>query len=185
MNASAKSGRVILIVTGTDVHPFTRLRDWADRWAARHPEDDVLIQHGFTPAPAVARGVELLTPDDLRADIAAADVVISHGGPGTISSVRAFGIVPIIVPRDPAQGEHVDDHQMRFARWAADHELGVLVLETTDLDAAVESAAGRERLVGDPRDQIDESVDALGARMQVLARGGRTRWSFPSLHRRR
>ena len=37
-----------------------------------------------------------------------------------ISDVRAAGLHPVVVARDPSLGEHVDGHQMRFvARVAA------------------------------------------------------------------
>jgi hypothetical protein len=45
-----------------------------------------------------------------------ADVVVLHGGPASIMEVRGLGKLPVVVPRDPRYGEHVDGHQLRFAR---------------------------------------------------------------------
>ena len=42
-------------------------------------------------------------------------MAVCHGGPGTIMDAREAGHVPLCVPRDPKLGEHVDDHQQRFA----------------------------------------------------------------------
>jgi UDP-N-acetylglucosamine transferase subunit ALG13 len=46
--------------------------------------------------------------------------VVCHGGPATIMLARQCGRMPLVVPRDPERGEHVDDHQLRFSRWMAD-----------------------------------------------------------------
>ena len=45
--------------------------------------------------------------------------------PGEALQAFAHGKVPIVVPRQSAFGEHVDDHQVRFARKIADRILVV------------------------------------------------------------
>ncbi|MBX9386736.1 glycosyltransferase [Streptomonospora nanhaiensis] len=105
---------LVLVAVGTDHHPFTRLIDWADTYAAERPEVRVLVQHGATPAPGTAEGVGLIDRDRLGAAMRAAAAVVTHGGPATISEARAAGRLPIAVARDPELGEHVDDHQLRF-----------------------------------------------------------------------
>ena len=104
---------MILVLVGTDHHPFDRLVRWADRWAGAHPAR-VVIQHGSARPPAHAEGVVLLAVPELAELQAAATAVVCHGGPGTIAGARGAGIRPIVVARDPARGEHVDDHQRRF-----------------------------------------------------------------------
>ncbi|MDS1269808.1 glycosyltransferase [Lipingzhangella sp. LS1_29] len=99
---------------GTDHHPFPRLVRWLDAWATAHPEVRVLLQHGATPAPDIASGVEFLDHTELRAAMAEATAVVCHGGPATIMEARHAGHLPLVVARDPELGEHVDDHQFRF-----------------------------------------------------------------------
>ncbi|WP_162529658.1 glycosyltransferase [Nocardioides caldifontis] len=135
------TGRRITVVVGTDHHPFERAVRWADDWQRRHPEEQVTVQHGYTRAPEVAAGVELMAPDELSALLAASDVVVTHGGPGTIMGARNAGHHPLVLPRDPLHGEHVDGHQMHFAAWAAEKQLVQLV---------------------DTPERLDEEVDALG-----------------------
>ena len=50
---------------------------------------------------------------------AAADLVISQVGPGTIADANRAGHRPIVVPRDPRLGEVVDDHQVAFGEFMA------------------------------------------------------------------
>jgi UDP-N-acetylglucosamine transferase subunit ALG13 len=108
--------RLVVALAGTDHHPFDRLVQWVDAAAVRRPDIRFLVQHGSaTTPPQVAEGTPFLSHDVLVALLAQASVAICHGGPGTIMDAREAGHVPLCVPRDPALGEHVDEHQKRFA----------------------------------------------------------------------
>jgi UDP-N-acetylglucosamine transferase subunit ALG13 len=109
----------IFVTVGTDHHPFDRLVSWADRWARDHPETGVTIQFGQAAAPATAEGLISLPAPAVRTQMAAADVVVTQGGPGGIIDARAVGRLPIVVPRRHDLGEHVDDHQVAFAQHLA------------------------------------------------------------------
>ncbi|MBT1002468.1 hypothetical protein KIH31_07615 [Paenarthrobacter sp. DKR-5] len=141
---NARAGRTIAVLVGTDHHPFQRAVDWADTWAARNPQDDVVVQHGHSPAPRVASGVAFLGPADLAALMSGSDIVVSHGGPATISGARASGHLPLVLARDPRLGEHVDDHQQRFARWSGQRSLVVCVESVQELEARVALCAERK-----------------------------------------
>jgi len=112
---STPSSGLVLVVVGTDHHPFDRVVGWADEWAASHPGQRVLVQYGTSRPPATAEGRDLLPVGELTALMSEATVVVCHGGPGTIMGAREAGHVPIVVPRRSDLGEHVDDHQVRFA----------------------------------------------------------------------
>jgi UDP-N-acetylglucosamine transferase subunit ALG13 len=70
----------------------------------------------------------MMTPEELVEAISQAGVVVTHGGPATIALARAHGKVPLVVPRLKAEGEHVDDHQVWYARKLAEQQ-EVVVLE--------------------------------------------------------
>lgn len=127
----------ITVLVGTDHHDFSRVVRWADAWQQEHPADEVLVQHGFSPAPVSARGVELVPPTELVDLLTGADVVVTHGGPGTIMSARHAGHHPLAVPRDPSLGEHVDGHQMRFVTWAAAKGLCTETVSVEELSEVV------------------------------------------------
>lgn len=114
----------VLVVLGTDYHPFSRLVQWVDAWVgAQEPGYRSVVQHGYTPPPILGEGRKLLAHDELQSLIADADIVVMHGGPASIMEARGLGKVPIVVPRDPRHGEHVDGHQLRFARRVAELNL--------------------------------------------------------------
>lgn len=105
----------IVVLLGTDHHPFDRLVGWTDAAARRDPATRFVVQYGTSAPPGVAEGHEFLTHTEMVELLAGADGVVCHGGPGTIMDARDAGHVPVCVPRDPSRGEHVDGHQQRFA----------------------------------------------------------------------
>lgn len=107
------------MTVGTDHHPFTRLIDWVDAWAADRSDVHLVVQHGSARPSRVGTNHELLGGDEIAAEYAAADVVISQVGPGTIADANRAGHRPIVVPRDPDLGEVVDDHQVAFGEFMA------------------------------------------------------------------
>ncbi len=109
----------IFVTVGTDHHPFTRLLDWIDDWAATRDDVDLVVQHGAAPPSRYGTNHELLGSEDLAAQYAAADLVVSQVGPGTIADANRAGHRPVVVPRDPALGEVIDDHQVAFGDFMA------------------------------------------------------------------
>jgi UDP-N-acetylglucosamine transferase subunit ALG13 len=108
---------LVLVTVGTDHHPFDRLIHWVDDWLeGSAPEVRCLVQSG-TSAPSRAAAWQRYLPyQELQASMREAVAVVCHGGTGTTLGALHLGRVPIVVPRQGALGEHVDDHQVAFAR---------------------------------------------------------------------
>ena len=140
----SRPSRTITVLVGTDCHPFGRIIDWADKWAQANPSDRVIVQHGHSSPPRIAAGRDFVSPKELATLLQESEIVVLHGGPATISGARRAGHLPLVFPRDPLYGEHVDDHQQRFARWSAERGLAVCVESAAELDAHVAAAAQTE-----------------------------------------
>lgn len=111
----------VLVVVGTDIHQFDRLMGWLERWhASRRERPSMIVQYGYSRRPEVPGAVDFLDHQEIHSAITSATLVVTHGGPASIIEARRAGRLPIVVPRDPSRGEHVDDHQQRFARRLAD-----------------------------------------------------------------
>jgi len=126
---------MIFVTVGTPEFPFDRLM--------RAVEDlpGVFVQFGTSKPPA-CRGEAWLDWDSMQQTLSAAEVVVCTAGPGTLFEVWERGMVPVVVPRDPAYGEHVDDHQLRFAATLGDR--AEVCLDLSDLPRAIERARGRK-----------------------------------------
>ncbi|MGI5521980.1 glycosyltransferase [Micromonospora sp. CA-259024] len=159
----------LLVAVGTDKHPFDRLVDWLTQWHAQATAPvGLTVQHGHTSAPQVPGAVPFLGHDALQQAMANADLVVCHGGPATILEARRHGRLPIVVPRDPTRGEHVDDHQQLFARRLGAAGL-VALCETREAlhDALTAGLADPSRYA------VAADPDAHEARRAAVARVGR------------
>jgi hypothetical protein len=114
------------------------------------------IQRGVTELPAGWSGSATLVPSELSASIGQADIIITHGGPATISEARAAGKIPIVVPRSRACHEHVDDHQLRYAKHLAAAQEIVLAEDPADLPAIIRNFASITSGMPSPRRQDPE-----------------------------
>ncbi|WP_434743697.1 glycosyltransferase [Micromonospora sp. SH-82] len=184
------TGRVrVLVAVGTDKHPFDRLTGWIEQW---HPSVadrvDLTVQHGHTRAPAVPGAAPFLGHADLQDAMSGADLVVCHGGPATILEARRNGHLPIVVPRDPTYGEHVDDHQLLFARRLGAAGLVALCESRTDLVEALTAGfadPARFTVTTDDgtADARQAAVDRVGRIVEDLVASStarpRHRWWWP------
>ncbi len=101
------------------------------------PGADILWQIGSSTSGAGIPGrVEESVPNvELRQAIAAADLVVAHSGIGSAITALELGKRPVLVPRRPAFGEHVDEHQSLIARELSGRRLAVSC-EADELSAA-------------------------------------------------
>lgn len=171
----------VLVVVGTDHHPFDRVVAWVDAWAHRRGiADRVVIQYGNSAAPTYAQGHRLLDHSQILDLMLGARAVVTHGGPATIVEVRSLGKRPIVVARDPQLGEHVDEHQQLFTRRFAARSL-IELCDTEEsltrcLDWALETSEEFE--VGAVERQayateVAEAVARTGALIDGVSRSSR------------
>lgn len=154
---------MILVTVGTHEDPFDRLVAAAERLAAAG--EDVVVQTGTSTVPTPhCTAHRVLPPSALDALVRRAEVVVTHGGPGSILQARAAGHVPIVVPRRSAHGEHVDDHQVAFTRRIADRVR--LVDDPARLADAV--AAHRAAPAGDPAADDAARSDAFAVALDAV-----------------
>lgn len=94
--------------------PFPRAVHAADRLLAEvgNPDREVLWQIGDTPARVSGKTIHGVIPTaELDAAMADADLVIAHGGLGSVLRTLNTGMRPLLLFRQARYGEHVDDHQ--------------------------------------------------------------------------
>jgi UDP-N-acetylglucosamine transferase subunit ALG13 len=173
MTGAARPDALRFVVTvGTDHHPFDRLIGWVNDWLGQHPEriPGFVVQRGpasIEPACAAPRFLDAVQLDAL---LDGADVMICHGGPGSIADAWARGHVPIAVPRLRRYGEVVDDHQVDFCTKLA--ELGRIRLAQEPatlarlLDEAISDRA-QFRMSG-PTADVGAAVARFGTLVEEL-----------------
>lgn len=170
--------RRAVVSVGSSRYGFRRLvvaaRD------ALPPDCEVLWQTGSTDVSGL--GIEaatMVSPAVLQAAVERADVVIAHGGVGTALLALEAGRCPLLVAREEAEGEHVDDHQRLLVDHLVARRLAVTAAPDR-LDAAVLEAAAARTIDKDP---TAEPL-ALTPAPAVLARPWRRNPSRPGARRR-
>lgn len=109
--------RALALATVGATLPFPRLVDWVEqaRQAGLLPAE-LIVQTG-TGGRAIADAEchQGLSFDQMGAILDAAEIVICHGGTGSIITALQRGCHVIVIPRQFDLGEHYDDHQSEIA----------------------------------------------------------------------
>jgi len=80
-------------------------------------KEEVIVQRGLTKYnPRNCTYFEFVTRDEFLGYIKKADIVITHGGVGTIINSLKYKKPAIVVPRRKKYNEHRNDHQMDIAK---------------------------------------------------------------------
>lgn len=127
---------MITVTLGTINFPFDRLvNSIAALLHSGMIAEEIFVQHGDTDV-AIIQDHPLVTTSHkvpsavLSEYIAQSRLVISHAGQGSTRYLAAQKVSFIIVPRLADLGEHIDDHQLDFAKNVSN--LGIVFCEDTD-----------------------------------------------------
>ena len=109
---------MIFVTVGTHEQPFNRLVKKVDDLKKNGIiQEDVIIQTGFsTYEPQYCQWSKLIPYQQMVKNVEDARIVITHGGPASFIMPLQIGKTPIVVPRQHQFNEHVNDHQVEFAR---------------------------------------------------------------------
>lgn len=133
------------VSVGNATQPFSRFLDAVNAIADRLP-GPVVVQFGHTPftgRPPI-EAIGFLGMEEFGRLITEASLVLTHAGAGTVISALRANKVPVVMPRSSARGEHVDDHQLEFARELEKMGRIVVAREPGDLARAIEQAIKRQ-----------------------------------------
>ena len=115
---------MIFVSLGTQDKPFVRLLDYLEH---SNIKDKIIVQAGFTDYESKKFEIhKYLDKDDFDKYINEADLVICHGGVGTIVSCLNKNKKVLAVPRLSKYKEHQNDHQLQIVN--AYYQKGYLVM---------------------------------------------------------
>lgn len=118
---------MILISVGSTLFPFQRMTTLVEHLAHVRPKNErIIFQYGHTQPHFLDRHVEphaFIPHARLMRYMVNARIIICHGGPGTIYQALSFGKIPWVLPRQKRFGEHLNNHQVDFAKFMARHKL--------------------------------------------------------------
>lgn len=101
-------------------------------------KEDVFAQIGYSNyIPKNYKHKKMIGYDEMDEYVRKANIVITHGGPGSIFHPLQYGKLPIVVPRNPEFNEHVDEHQILFTRRLEKNNKVIGVYNIEELNNAV------------------------------------------------
>ena len=125
---------MIFVTVGTHEQPFDRLLKCVDKMIEDGIiKEEVIVQKGYTEYEMRNCKSEKLIPyEQMQQNIEKARIVVTHGGPASFIAPLAIGKIPIVVPRQKEYNEHVNNHQLIFAKEVEKRMKNILVAETEE-----------------------------------------------------
>ena len=107
---------MIFITVGTQRFQFNRLLKEVDKLISENKiTEEVFAQIGYsTYKPKYYNFKDFINSEEYENILAKSNIVITHGGTGTIIKAVKHRKKVIAIPRLKAFGEHVDNHQMQI-----------------------------------------------------------------------
>ena len=135
---------MIFLTVGT-ILPFDRLARAVDEWASatgqgRHVFGQLGDLDSDSYRPTSFEWTERLSPPEFRARIEAADLIVSHAGIGTILDALTRSKRIVVMARQHAMREHVNDHQLQTVARFADRPGIHVAASETDVGPALDTA---------------------------------------------
>lgn len=131
------------VSVGNATQTFPRLLDEVARIASFLPTP-VVVQHGVTPfVCAGCRAVPFVQMEEFEHLIVSSELLILHAGAGSVIHAIRAGKRPVVMPRQAKIGEHVDNHQIEFAKTLEALGKVIVAEEAAQLMSAIELARTR------------------------------------------
>ena len=140
---------MIFVTVGTHEQPFDRLIKCVDELKRDGKiTDDVFIQTGYSSyVPKYCQYKSMIPYNEMEEMVNSARIIISHAGPSSFLAPLKMGKIPVVVPRMKKFNEHVNDHQVKFARVVAERQDNIILVE--DIAELGDKIAHYDEIVAD------------------------------------
>ena len=122
---------MIFVTVGTHEQPFDRLIKFVDELVKEKViNENVFIQTGFSNyVPQYCEWSKFLSHKEMNEYMEKSKIVITHGGPSTFMKALSLGKKTIVVPRLKKYNEHVNNHQLSFAKQVKSKGYNITIVE--------------------------------------------------------
>lgn len=135
---------MILVTLGTQKQSFNRLLDMIEK---SNINDKIIVQAGYTKYKSKKMKMfDFVDYQEMDKLIKQADLIITHGGTGSIVTAIKQGKKVIACPRLKKYGEHVDDHQKQIVDIFSEVGYILKLDENDDLDELVQKIQAKKMI---------------------------------------
>ena len=136
---------MIFVVLGTQKFQLNRLLEILDELIDKGMKEEVFAQIGNSDyKPRNYEYTNFLEKDKFEEKIDECDILITHGGVGTIISGMKKDKPVIVFPRLAKYGEHVDDHQIEIAESFAKMDYVIMYNENNGLESLLDECKSKK-----------------------------------------
>lgn len=131
---------MILVMLGTQNNSFHRLLEEIDKLINNGViQEKVIVQAGYTKYKSKNMEIfSLISQDELEKYQIQANLIITHGGVGSIIGSLKLGKKVIAVPRLHKYLEHVNDHQKQIIENFSENGYIIGIEDVSELEKAIE-----------------------------------------------
>lgn len=131
---------MILVLLGTQNNSFHRLLEKIDELIEKKViTERVIVQAGYTKYESKNMQIfDLIPQEELERYQEKADIIITHGGVGSIVSSIKKGKKVIAVPRLHEYQEHVNNHQKQIIEYFGEKNYILGIQDVEELEQALE-----------------------------------------------
>jgi UDP-N-acetylglucosamine transferase subunit ALG13 len=130
---------MIFVTVGTHEQQFDRLIKKIDELVKSGViNEQVFIQTGYsTYKPKYCDFSQFLSYEHMIKNVVNSNIIITHGGPGSIMLALSYQKIPIVVPRQKEFNEHVDNHQVLFTKRLTNENKIIAIYDINDIRNAL------------------------------------------------
>ena len=134
--------KMILVLLGTQHNEFTRLLQEVENCIDNQIiKEQVIVQAGFTKYKSDKMEIfDMISKEELDKYMSKANLIITHGGVGSIIMALEKGKKVIAVPRLHEYGEHVNDHQRQIIKVFSEKNYLIGIQNVEDLPEAIKES---------------------------------------------
>lgn len=158
---------MVFVTVGTHEQQFNRLVEEVDKLKEDGIiKEEVFIQTGFsTYEPKHCQWSKLISYKEMNNKIKEARIIITHGGPASFIAPLQIGKIPIVVPRQEKYGEHVNDHQLEFAKNVEERNKNIIpVYDIKDLK---EKILDYDKIISKMDSKISNNNEKFNKRLEI------------------
>lgn len=159
---------MIFVTVGTHEQPFNRLIECVDNLKKDETiTEEVVIQTGYsTYEPKYCRWQKLFPYQEMLKLVDEARIVITHGGPSSFIMPLQIGKTPIVVPRRHEFNEHVNNHQVSFAKAVAERMGSIIVVD--DISELSNTIKNYDAIIGDMKKVVKSNNQAFNKKLEKI-----------------
>jgi UDP-N-acetylglucosamine transferase subunit ALG13 len=161
---------MIFVTVGTHEQSFDRLIKEIDRLKGEQViKSSVFIQSGYSHYEIEnCEYKKMIDYSEMVEKTKEAEIIITHGGPGSIMLPLSYNKIPIVVPRQHQFDEHVDNHQVLFTKRLEQEKKILAVYEIDRLEELITNYEERIKKIINNQDSKGNNLPRFINRLNTI-----------------